>query len=255
MQKKDADAMLAPCLQAPASLTPTQAARIGIVQCRLDDDQDMALARAWPVLSAAEAARAERFHFDRDRHRYVRGRGFLRQMLAQKTGQGAADLVLSDGARGKPALQDHALWFNLTHSRDLAVLAVSDDGPIGIDLEFVDRRVDSTGLAQTCMTPDEQQVLRALAKTSQVMRFFTFWTAKEARMKLTGEGMSLPPNQIVLDLQDGHPVGYLQPTSPVAQAIFVDVGHPGAVCCLAIEQGPYPAITPLVMTKGAHVTQ
>jgi 4'-phosphopantetheinyl transferase len=255
MRKRGDDAMMAQPLQ-----TQAKDVAIRLAQCRLDDDRDMILAAAWAVLSAAERARAERFHFDRDRHRYVRGRGFLRQQLGQMTGQGAADLLLSEGAWGKPVLQDHALWFNLSHSRDLAVLAISQDGPVGIDLEFIDRSVDVTALARAVFCPQEIDILMALPPLARPARFFAFWTAKEARMKLTGEGMALAPQAIALDLVAGLPVGYLRPEDPGAQALFVDLGTSGAMCCLALPQGKPPGLTLLnnggpAKKQGHHVTQ
>lgn len=224
------------------------AADIGVACCTLDDDRDMALSEAWQLLSADETTRAWRFHFDRDRDRYTRGRGFLRVILGQVCGQPPAGLVFGSGAQGKPFLQGSTLAFNLSHSCDLAVLVISRAEPLGVDLEFTDRQADIAGLAQTCLTPDEADVLAALPKEAQRARFFAFWTAKEARMKLTGEGMCLAPRQIVLDLQDGLPVGYLHPKTPKAQAIFLDLGHPAALCCLALADGRKPSIVPLIVT-------
>lgn len=229
-------------------------ADIGVSQCFLDDDRDIALAEAWPLLSADETARARRFHFDRDRNRYVRGRGFLRRLLGPLCGQHPAGLVFGTGPQGKPFLRDHELHFNLSHCRDRAVLAVCGTGPVGLDIEYIDRQVDIAGLAQTCMTPLEAAVLDGLCDADRAPRFFAFWTAKEARMKLSGEGMSLPPNTIVLDLHEGRPIGYLQPKIPVAQAIFLDLGYPGTVCCLALAQGPRPTITPLTIAGALHAT-
>ena len=225
---------------------------IGVGKCHLDDDRDIGLVEAWQLLSAEETARARRFHFDRDRDRYVRGRGFLRSLLGQLCAQHPAELVFGTGPQGKPFLQDHAVSFNLSHSRDLAVLAVSRMGPVGLDIEFIDRQVDSAGLAQTCLAPHEAAVLDGLCTADRAPRFFAFWTAKEARMKLTGEGMSLPPHTIVLDLHKGCPIGYLHPETPVAQAVFLDLGYPGTICCLALPQGPRPIITPLAMGRVLH---
>ncbi len=234
------------------SRLPIRAADIGVAQCRLGDDRDITLSAAWALLSADEITRAHRFHFDRDRTRYVRGRGFLRQMLGQVCGQNPASLIFGTGARGKPFLAGSNLGsdlaFNLSHSRDLAVLAISQTGPLGIDVEFIDRSADLAGLTQSCMTPAEAAVLAALPATERPARFFAFWTAKEARMKLTGEGMSLAPQQIALDLRDGVPVGYLHPGTPDVQAVFLDLGHPLAQCCLALARGPQPVIIPLIAT-------
>lgn len=218
-------------------------ADVAVVSCHLGDDRDIALAEAWGLLSQQETLRARRFHFDRDRQRYARARAFLRREVGQATGQSATGLILAEGPQGKPFLPGSDLCFNLSHSGDLAVLALSWAGPLGIDLEFIDRKADIDGLSQACLTAQEVAVLAALPATARSQRFFAFWTAKEARMKLTGEGMTLPPRQIALTLVAGLPVGYHTPDTPVAQALFVDIGHSGAICCLAIAQGPHPIIS------------
>jgi 4'-phosphopantetheinyl transferase len=126
------------------------------------------------------------------------------------------------------------MHFNLSHSGDLAVLAISASGPIGIDLEFIDRHIDIPGLARSCFNEAEEQSILALPVPEQAARFFAFWTAKEAHMKLSGQGMSLPPHEIALDLRDGYPVGYLRPASPFATLTYIDLGLPSATCCLAL---------------------
>lgn len=209
--------------------------------CKLDDDADIAMQGAWTVLSSVEVEHAKRFRFARDRARYVRGRAFLRHALGAATDQHPARLALTETRNGKPFL-DEKLHFNLSHSAGLAVLVISASGPVGIDLEFIDRGIDVAGLAQSCFTKDEARSLLNLPAPEQAARFFAFWTAKEARMKLTGDGMSLPPRQISLDIQDGVPVGYLRPAYPAAQAVFIDLGPPAALCCLALPQGPQPTI-------------
>lgn len=229
----------------PIPTVGVAAARVGLAKCHLGDDRDITFAGAWAFLASDEIARARRFHFDRDRTRYVRGRGFLRLMLGKVCGLDPARLIFGTGAQGKPILQNCDLAFNLSHSRDLMVLAISQAGPLGIDLEFIDRTADIAGLAQACLTPREAGILMSLPEEVRRARFFAFWTAKEARMKLTGEGMSLPPRQIALDLHNGLPVGFLRPTEPVAQAIFLDLGTPAALCCLALAQGPRPIVSPL----------
>lgn len=237
----------------PAGIGRKIGPEIGLTQCHLGDDRDITLSQAWQLLSADEATRAQRFHFDRDRTRFVRARGFLRQMLGQACGQDPAGLMFGTGAHGKPFLQNCPLAFNLSHSRDLAVLALSQAGPVGIDIEFIDRQIDLAGLMQSCLTAAEADVVTALPDVARAARFFAFWTAKEARMKLTGEGMVLAPASIALDLVAGLPVGYLRPDAPAAQAVFVDLGDPGVLCCLAVAQGAVPSVT-VVKQGAAHVT-
>ncbi|NJM84101.1 MAG: 4'-phosphopantetheinyl transferase superfamily protein [Tabrizicola sp.] len=215
---------------------------IEIFACPIGDDTAIALPQARDLLSDHETERAARFRFDRDRNRYIRGRAFLRQRLGAATGVAPARLVLAEGPRGKPGLVGHDLRFNLSHSGDVAVLALSRRGPVGIDLEFIDRQADTAGLAQRCFLGQELDVLNRLSPTEHRTRFFAFWTAKEARMKLTGEGMWLAPDRITLDLRAGWPVGYLLPRGEDIRIVYPEIGLTSAMCCLAYLEGAIPDI-------------
>ncbi len=201
---------------------------MALVACRLDHDGDMPLEESRALLSPAEAARAARFHFERDRNRHIRGRAFVRRELGRALGVDPRALTLCEEAGGKPRLVGpislHGLEFNLSHSGDLAVLAISERGPVGIDVELFDRRIEVESLAPGVFTDAETATILALPEALRLSRFLAFWTAKEARMKLTGEGMRLEPRHIALDLGDGWPVGYLRPALPAARAIFVEYG-------------------------------
>lgn len=219
-------------LRAPGA-TP---AGVTVTTCGLDDDRDVALAEARSWLSQDELRRADRFHFPHHRDRYVRGRGYLRREMARLTCQAPEDLVLAVGANGKPLIPGGP-EFNLSNSRDLAVLAISDDGPLGIDIEFQDRGVQAMELAHSCFVEAEIAVLADLASDARQQRFFAFWTAKEALMKLTGLGMSLPPRSIALELDQGWPVGFSQPQTPRAGLSFFDTGIADVICCIAYAEG------------------
>ena len=207
---------------------------LALFVCRLDHDRDMPLEEGRALLSPAEAARSGRFHFERDRHRHIRGRAFVRRELGRALGVDPRTLVLCEDPGGKPRLAGTGPEFNLSHSGDLAVLAISERGPVGIDVELFDRHIDVESLAQGVFTGAETEIVLTLPEALRLSRFLAFWTAKEARMKLTGEGMRLEPRHIALDLRDGWPVGYLRPALPAARAIFVDAGDPRAICCLAL---------------------
>lgn len=208
------------------------ASGMAVLPFALDDDRDMALSLAAAMLAPAEAERAARFHFARDRDRYIRGRGYLRRSLARITGDTPQGLRLTEGPHGKPALEDGP-EFNLTHSEGRAVLVISPEGPVGVDLEFVDRAVDVAALAAHCFSAEECRVLSALPESEAAHRFYAFWTAKEARMKVTGEGMSLPPKAINLDLRGGWPVGYASPADPPVRMSFLRLHLNNAICCIA----------------------
>nr|MCU0624624.1 hypothetical protein [Gemmatimonadaceae bacterium] len=90
------------------------------------------------LLSPAERARADRFRFARDRHRYLVAHDAMRRILGAALGVAPGALVFDHGPQGKPALAGSpGVHFNLSHSEDLAVLAVTTRGPIGVDVEAV----------------------------------------------------------------------------------------------------------------------
>lgn len=198
----------------------------------IGDDRDIALQDARSLLSSDEAARADRFHFDRDRTRYIRARGQLRRILGKVLMQDPVAVAFDYGPQGKPQLSGDGPEFNLSHSGDLAVVAISLCGPVGVDVEHVDRKVNISGLAESCMSETEQRALAAVDDPHRAQRFFAFWTAKEARMKLTGAGMSLPPKSISLGLKEGWPVRYELPTDPVCRLAFAPLMTPASICCV-----------------------
>lgn len=219
--------------------------RIDIGECRLDADTDIALASAYADLSGEERERAASFVFDRDRERFVRAHGYLRRKLGTFVGLAAKDVPLAIRDGGKPFVEGRDISFNLSHSGARAVVAITRGSDVGIDLETVERfdRIDDEldGLARSCLTGEEQDALAALPSGRRVRRFLAYWTAKEARMKLTGEGMALEPRAIALKLSRGQPVGYLRPRGPRASLRFIPLSDPDTVCCLAVRHSGAPA--------------
>ncbi|MHA6262536.1 4'-phosphopantetheinyl transferase family protein [Arenibacterium sp. CAU 1754] len=213
---------------------------ISISACRLDSDDDIPLDRACDLLNAQETERMERFVFDRDGARFARARGFLRRHLGEALNLAPQEVEIASRSGGKPFVPGAPFDFNLSHSGGLAVLGLSGTGSVGIDLELTDRggafRRDLDGLARAVLIEEERTALTGLNDADKAHRFFQFWTAKEARMKLSGQGLSLPPRQIGLSLRGGVPVGYSCPTVGDAQLEFVSLQHPSAICCVAYAQ-------------------
>lgn len=153
------------------------------------------------VLSDDELARAERFHFPEHRRRFITARAALRTILGELTERTPSELEFAYAERGKPSLAGGP-EFNLSHSADAALVAVST-APIGVDLEAIREDVRCLEIAERFFTPSETAGLRALEGTMQRRRFFDLWTAKEARMKATGEGLSLSPQRLEVAFENG----------------------------------------------------
>lgn len=170
----------------------------------IGDDSPLTTAEAAAVLSAEDHARAARFHFDADRDRWMRSRALLRISLAEKLG--SSELAFCYGENGKPALapisggSQTPLHFNLSHSGDFAAIAAGDK-TVGVDIEQWRNDLPVTELASYGFRTDESASL--LESSQPLPLFYRLWTAKEAVMKCTGLGMSLPPASIIVRNSNG----------------------------------------------------
>jgi 4'-phosphopantetheinyl transferase len=145
------------------------------------------------MLAAAERRRAEAFHFDRDRNRFIAGRGTLRSILGLYLHTPPLTVELAVGSHGKPLLAGRfarsGLHFNLAHCEDLALVAVTRGCVVGVDLERV-RRVDGAEeMAAYFCSPRENAELQSLPPDERDTAFFRLWTRKEAWLKATGMGV------------------------------------------------------------------
>jgi 4'-phosphopantetheinyl transferase len=145
------------------------------------------------TLSDDEGARADRFSFERDRRRFICARGTLRRLLAQYLDVEARELTFSYGPNGKPALSGQfarALTFNVSHSHELALVAVGRDVEVGVDVEAVRSMDDTDNIAAKFFSAREAAQFRALPLAMRTAAFFACWTRKEAYLKALGSGLA-----------------------------------------------------------------
>lgn len=172
-------------------------------------------------LSPAERVRADRFRFPRDRRRYVIGRGTLRLRLAAYLGCPPSGVGIVQDEYGKPHLAagldaGFPLSFNLSHSGDLALLAVGGGPALGVDVEAI--RPIEPGVAECVFAPDERALLDAVPADRRQQAFFTCWTRKEAYVKALGSGLSTPLTAFAVS------------PDPLLPAAFLRIdGEPGEV--------------------------
>ena len=161
------------------------------------DDEELARCRA--LLSDDERARAERFRFEKHARRFTVARANLRTILGEVTGRAPRSIEIATSAHGKPLVD--GVEFNLSHSSELAVVAVAESR-VGIDVERVrDRPV--LEIAERFFAPDEVDELRRAG--DPLHAFFRCWTAKEAYLKARGEGITLPLDWFAVSLDRASP--------------------------------------------------
>lgn len=149
--------------------------------------------RLFGVLSADEQARAVRFRLPLVASRFVVGRARLREVLAAVLGAEPAGLVFRAGPRGKPELSPPGpLRFNLSHSDDVALLALATGQDVGVDVERVRPERDHLGLARRFFAPGERAAVEAAPPEERPAVFMAVWTRKEAFVKGLGGGLTIP---------------------------------------------------------------
>lgn len=149
-------------------------------------------ARLRPLLGGDEPDRADRFVRAVHRDRFVVAHAFLRDVLARHAGGRPESFRFETSPAGKPFLPGSRLRFNLSHSGDLALLAVTLDREIGVDVEALRPLPDACDLAERHFAPTEVAALRALPERDRGDAFLRCWTLKEAYVKGVGDGLGIP---------------------------------------------------------------
>lgn len=153
-------------------------------------------------ITTGENERATRFRFAEDANRWACYRAQLRILLGQTLQIPPLEVPLELTAQGKPRLSTphHQLHFNLSHCADLGLLIVCRNGPVGVDLESLDRAKDLANCESTFCHPAEIARLPepGAGRNSQLLEI---WTAKEALLKALGTGLMHPPESVQVTMK------------------------------------------------------
>ena len=185
------------------------------------------------TLSSDERQRAARFATQGLRERFIAARGQLRELLSSYVGVSPAAIRFDYGAEGRPSLAAPAarvgVHFNLSHSDDVAVYAVSRVKRIGIDVERVKHFPGMQPIAERFFSPAERQQLATMSPDALPLGFYCCWTRKEAYLKAMGSGLAAPLGDFDASVSPRWSLVHFAP----------DAGYVGAV---AVER-PAPAVT------------
>jgi 4'-phosphopantetheinyl transferase len=171
-----------------ASFSPVKG--VDVLYTNMDDHQP-SLYRDF--LTEEEVARAERIR-DNALSRYaIISRGFMRALLGDRLGISPSDVSIATLKYGKPVLtttMNSGLAFNISHSHNILVMAVSEKNPVGIDIEMIDPSANPVQASSVAFAQDEKEYLEK--STDPLSDFYKIWTGKEAILKATGDGFAYP---------------------------------------------------------------
>jgi 4'-phosphopantetheinyl transferase len=167
-----------------------------------------------PISPAAEA------HVWRAASAAGRSEQLLRRVLAMYLGEAPEEIELARGEHGKPSLaaDPGRIAFNLSHSDELTLVAVSCGREVGVDVEREKPGRDLLALAERALNPEDAAAVRAAADVERSRVFYELWTRHEARLKCLGIGLASAPTW---------------PSPPIAVAdLPIDSGYAAAVAVI-----------------------
>jgi 4'-phosphopantetheinyl transferase len=166
------------------------------------------------ILAADERVRLRRFHFERDRKMFLLARGLLRWLIGGYVDITPKEVEFSYTEYGKPFLTATEgktdLEFNLSHSGEIVLVAVTRSTPVGVDVEQIRPISDMDQIAARFFSASERQDLDSLSGSERVDAFYRCWTRKESVIKAYGEGLSMPLDSFRVSLLPGEPARLLR---------------------------------------------
>lgn len=156
------------------------------------------------LLSPDEAARCDRFKFAHLRRRYAVARAALRRILGTVLGMAPESVRFEYGVHDKPALAgtDGGVVFNVSHSGDLALIAVGRCAELGVDVEYMKRERACREIAVRFFAHEEIEAMDAMRGDAYVRAFYRCWTRKEAFVKARGGGLSIALSSFAVSVDD-----------------------------------------------------
>ncbi len=162
------------------------------------------------LVSAEEIIRAQQFKINASH--FLATRALIRASLSRYSGIAVQDLEFTRGHHGKPFLTNapSPLYFNLSHGGNMAVLAVTNQGEVGVDIETLSER-DYLKIAKRYFHESEVHALHQTFGIDRDILFYKLWTLKEAFFKATGGGISTGLAKIAFCFEQQNIIANLDP--------------------------------------------
>ncbi len=160
-----------------------------LYQLSLYNSKDLIL-----YLSDDEKNRADKLKIQEKKDQFIITRSLLRRLLSSNLGKEPQNIIISYLEHGKPIINDKinnkAIEFNVSHSGDYTLIALTLENKIGVDIEEINSNVDHLSLANRFFSDEEKTQILSLDEGQQCDAFYRIWARKESFIKATGEGIA-----------------------------------------------------------------
>lgn len=147
-----------------------------------------------PYLSEDEHERANKLKVEEKKQQFIITRGALRKFLSNSLKKTAEKIVFSYGEHKKPYIEEQynnkSVEFNISHSGGYALVALTLNNKIGVDVEKMNHNIDYKSLSFRFFSDKEKEELRCLDKDKQLDAFYRAWVRKESFIKATEKGIA-----------------------------------------------------------------
>ncbi|CAM4372625.1 MAG: hypothetical protein LEGION0398_MBIBDBAK_01050 [Legionellaceae bacterium] len=142
-------------------------------------------------LSEEENQRSQFIKIQKKRQQFIITRGKLRHILSLYLKLSPSQVKFAIGKHGKPYLinKNTLLEFNLSHSNNHLLIAITNNIPVGIDIQYMDTSKNIVKIAKRLFSIEEYEQVISIKNEEQKHVFYELWTQKEAIVKMLGKGV------------------------------------------------------------------
>ena len=201
-------------------------------------ESDLDTERLRHVISQDEQTRAAGIRRPIDRIAFVAGRALSRLTLARHLDATPQAIEFQRNPFGKPYLESGPS-FNLSHSGSAVLLAITQSGQLGVDIEQVRSMNDMDDVARRIMSAAELDEYIALSGAERESAFFRIWCRKEAFVKAIGHGLSAGLERLVVSMDADPSNAFISADTRIAGAaswcIRTAASGPDYVAAIALD--------------------
>lgn len=148
----------------------------------------------YDFLSDDEKERADRLKVELKKKQFIISRSVLRKIISNSINKPYDEIVFYYTEENKPFIKDKlnnkTIEFNVSHSEQCVLIAVTLDNKVGVDVEKINAKIDFESLSARFFSNKENEFLRSLQESKKLDAFYSIWTRKEAFIKATGKGIA-----------------------------------------------------------------